>query len=189
MFYLFVEGKGTSMSASKESLIQYMENSLIPYTIVEIEGFYSPSDLSLNENGEVIFPEIDQELLLKSAKTQKLKEVSEKTAEKIVGGFISEASGEKVTYDSDTDTQITMQGIALNVNTEQFTQKYPTGCPVRGYKEGDTEKTIQYLNAKQVLQWMADLSIHIGDCKQWGWLKQYEVEQAKTLEELADIGL
>ena len=147
MFYLFVEGKGNSVSASKESLIQYMKNSIIPYTLIEIEGFYSPSDLTLSDNGEVIFPEVDKELLLKSAKQQKFKEVSEKTAEKIVGGFVSEASGEKVTYDSDTDTQITMQGIALNVNTEQFTQKYPTGCPVRGYKEGDSKKTIHYLNA------------------------------------------
>lgn len=189
MFYLFINNKGTSMSTSKESLVQFMNGSISPYSIVEVNGFYSPSDLSLSENGEVIFPEIDQELLLKSAKNQKLKEVNEKTAEKITGGFTSEASGEKVIYDSDTDTQITMQGIALNVNTEQFTQKYPTGCPVRGYKEGEQVKTIQYLSAKQVLQWLADLSIHIGDCKQWGWLKQYEVEQATTIEELEDIEL
>ncbi len=82
-----------------------------------------------------------------------------------------------------------MQGIALNVNTEQFTKKYPTGCPVRGYKNGETEKTIQYLSASQVLQWLADLSIHIGDCKQEGWKKQAEVEACKTVFELDNIEL
>ena len=82
-----------------------------------------------------------------------------------------------------------MQGIALNVNTEQFAKKYPTGCPVRGYKDGETEKTIQYLSASQVLQWLADLSIHIGDCKQEGWKKQSEVEACKTVFELNNIEL
>lgn len=82
-----------------------------------------------------------------------------------------------------------MQGIALNVNSEQFAEKYSIGCPVRGYKDGEKEKTIQYLSASQVLQWMADLSIHIGDCKQAGWKKQSEVEACKTVVELKNIGL
>ena len=103
--------------------------------------------------------------LLPAAKQAKLAEISQWTAANITGGFISSASGEPVRYDSDVDTQLTMQGIALNVNSEQFAEKYSIGCPVRGYKGEEKEKTIQYLSASQVLQWMADLSMHIGDCK------------------------
>ena len=127
--------------------------------------------------------------LLPAAKQAKIAEISQWTAANITGGFVSSASGEPVRYDSDLETQITMQGIALNVNSEQFAEKYSIGCPVRGYKDGEKEKTIQYLSASQVLQWLADLSIHIGDCKQEGWKKQSEVEDCKTVFELNNIEL
>ena len=120
---------------------------------------------------------------------QKLREVDAWTASKITGGFVSSASGEPVTYDSDKDTQLTMQGIAINVNTDLFAQKYPTGCPVRGYAQGAEEKTIYMLSAEQVMNWCADLSMHIGTCKQAGWAKQAEVQAATTKEELDAIAL
>lgn len=122
-------------------------------------------------------------------KEQKLMEVNSWTANKITGGFVSSATGEPVTYDSDKDTQLTMQGIALNVNTELFAQKYPTGCPVRGYAEGAETKSIYMLNPQQVMNWCADLSMHIGTCKQAGWAKQAEVQAATTKEELEAIVL
>lgn len=124
---------------------------------------------------------------LDELKTAKLAEIDMWTAEKITGGFISSCSGEPVRYDSDKDTQLTMQGIALNVSTERFANEYPLGCPVRGYKEGETEKTIQYLNAAQVYAWCADLSSHIGACKQQGWIKQAQVEAALSKEDLEAI--
>ena len=120
-------------------------------------------------------------------KTQKLAKVDSWTAQKIVGGFVSECSGEPVRYDSDKDTQITMQGIALNVNTPLFAEKYPTGCPVRGYAEGTNTKSIFMLTPEQVMQWQADLSIHIGDCKVAGWQKQAEVNACTTKEQLDAI--
>ena len=141
-----------------------------------------------DENGDrylIINP--PQEITLAELKILKLDEIDAWTAAKITGGFISDASGETVRYDSDTDTQLTMQGIALNVNTALFAEKYPDGCPVRGVKIGDTDKTVQYLNAEQVLAWCADLSMHIGMCKQAGWLKQAEVATATTPEELDAI--
>lgn len=122
-------------------------------------------------------------------KAKKLQAIDQWTAAKITGGFTSSASGEPVRYDSDKDTQLTMQGIALNVNTDLFAEKYPTGCPVRGYAEGATEKSIFMLTAEQVLQWCADLSIHIGNCKQEGWAKQSLVNSATTKEELDLIEL
>jgi hypothetical protein len=126
---------------------------------------------------------------LKYAKQRKLSEVSRWTASNITGGFVSSASGESVRYDSDKETQLTMQGITLNVSTPLLAAKYPNGCPVRGYKDGEEEKTIQYLNASQVLQWMADLSMHIGSCKQAGWAKQAEVDACKSVDEVNAITL
>ena len=124
---------------------------------------------------------------LEELKANKLAEVDAWTERKITGGFISECTGEIVRYDSDKDTQLTMQGIALNVSTERFKNEYPDGCPVRGYKEGETVKTIQYLNASQVYTWCADLSSHVGACKQQGWSKQAEVAAALSKEELDAI--
>lgn len=129
------------------------------------------------------------EKTLDELKADKLAEVDAWTEAKITGGFVSNASGEPVTYDSDKDTQLTMQGIALNVNTELFAEKYPTGCPVRGYAQGAEEKTIYMLSAEQVMNWCADLSMHIGTCKQAGWAKQAEVQAATTKEELDAIVL
>ncbi len=124
---------------------------------------------------------------LDELKMKKLKEVDKWTADKIVGGFTSSATGSPVKYDSDTDTQLTMQGIALNVNTSLFAEKYPNGCPVRGYAEGANTKSIFMLTPEQVMQWQADLSIHIGDCKVAGWQKQAEVNACTTKEQLDAI--
>lgn len=192
MFYLFKNKKGIAISASEDSLKNYivgMDNGVDEYVIKNISSSATPTDLSLNDNGDVIYPKDDEVLVLAFQKKLKLKEIDEWTASKITGGFVSEASGNKVTYDSDVDTQLTMQGIALNVETPLFAEKYPIGCPVRGYKDGEKEKTIQYLSASQVLQWMADLSIHIGTCKQEGWKKQSEVNSATSLFDLNNIVL
>lgn len=136
---------------------------------------------------EVIALPEEPEPTLEELKAIKLSEVNAWTESKITGGFISECTGEIVRYDSDKDTQLTMQGIALNVSTERFKNEYPDGCPVRGYKEGETIKTIQYLNASQVYTWCADLSSHVGACKQQGWSKQAEVAAALSKEELDAI--
>lgn len=192
MFYLFKNKKGIAISASEDSLKNYivgMDNGVDEYVIKNISSSATPTDFSLDENGDVVFPKDDEELILAFQKKLKLKEIDEWTASKITGGFVSEASGKKVTYDSDLETQITMQGIALNVNTEQFAEKYPTGCPVRGVADGQNSKSVFWLNPSQVMKWMADLSMHIGGCKQEGWKKQAEVEACKTVFELDNIEL
>lgn len=129
------------------------------------------------------------EKTLDELKADKLAEIDAWTAAKITGGFVSNASGEAVTYDSDKDTQLTMQGIALNVNTELFAEKYPDGCPVRGYPAGSETKQIYMLTPAQVMQWQADLSIHIGTCKQNGWAKQAKVAAAQSKKDLEAIEL
>ena len=144
----------------------------------------------LNSIGTLLEKKAEREYIvptLAELKEEKIAEVDAWTADKITGGFISECTGEIVRYDSDKDTQLTMQGIALNVSTERFKNEYPDGCPVRGYKEGETIKTIQYLNASQVYTWWSELSSHVGACKQQGWSKQAEVAAALSKEELDAI--
>ena len=167
----------------------------IPARCTEIEPLEEKEGYKIKWNGtgweyeQEERPEPEPEPTFAELQQQKLREVDAWTANKITGGFVSSASGEPVTYDSDKDTQLTMQGIALNVNTELFAEKYPTGCPVRGYAQGAEEKTIYMLSAEQVMNWCADLSIHIGTCKQAGWAKQAEVQAATTKEELDAISL
>lgn len=126
---------------------------------------------------------------LDELKTAKLAEISTWTGNKIVGGFASSCTGDPVRFDSDKDTQLTMQGIALNVGSELFKQKYPDGCPVRGYAAGKTVKSVYLLTPEQVLRWQADLSTHIGGCKQAGWAKQALVAAAVSKEDLEAIVL
>lgn len=150
-----------------------------PYPVADNERIYYPWS-SLWEQYTDVEP-------LKYAKQRKLSEVSRWTESNITGGFVSSASGDSVHYDSDKETQLTMQGIALNVSTPLFAAKYPNGCPVRGVAEGAEGKSVYWLTSEQVMQWMADLSMHIGKCKQAGWAKQAEVEACKSVDELEAI--
>ena len=129
------------------------------------------------------------EQTLNEQKAVKLATVNAWTAAKITGGFTSDATGEAVTYDSDKDTQLTMQGIAATAGTDLFAQKYPDGVAVRGYAQGSSTKQVYTLTASQVQAWCADLSKHINDCKQAGWAKQDAVQAAENKEDLALITL
>lgn len=157
----------------------------------ETAAWCNENNATIEDKGEYyeVVEVIVSEPTLDELKADKLAEIDAWTAAKITGGFVSNASGEAVTYDSDKDTQLTMQGIALNVNTELFAEKYPDGCPVRGYPTGSETKQIYMLTPAQVMQWQADLSIHIGTCKQNGWAKQAEVAAAQSKEELEAIVL
>ena len=171
--------------------IYFEGDSSIPKDAIEItdneEVEYLSNKFFNKESGK--FEKIPLNISLKELKTVKLAEVNAWTEAKITGGFTSSCTGAEITYDSDKDTQLTMQGIALNVNTELFAEKYPTGCPMRGYSQGAKEKTIYMLSAEQVMNWCADLSMHIGTCKQAGWAKQAEVAAAQSKEELEAIVL
>lgn len=193
-YYLILPSENDERADTKEA-IQFNEDEIKEYIS---QGYYlinkaEYNRLLGNSGKEYLISHITGDLYEKPSapfetlKFAKLAEVDNWTADKITGGFISECTGNPVRYDSDKDTQLTMQGIALNVSTERFANEYPLGCPVRGYKEGETEKTIQYLNAAQVYTWCADLSSHIGACKQQGWIKQAQVEAALSKEDLDAI--
>ena len=137
-------------------------------------------------DGNTPQPAHTDEELLEIAKTKKLDEIDAWTAAHITGGFTSDCTGVAVKYDNDKDTQITMQGIALNATN--IADEYPNGIPVHGYVGTDTLKSVQYLTGAQLLQWCADLSLHIGQCKQIGWDLQTAVNAPNaTAESIALI--
>lgn len=120
---------------------------------------------------------------VEEVKAAKLAEIKDWTAAAITGGFVSAG----VRYDSDIDTQITMQGICLAVDTPRFAEEYPQGCPVKGYDAGSTEKTVHWLDAAGVKTFCADLSAYIGACKQIGWELQNAVDEATTVDAVRAI--
>lgn len=122
-------------------------------------------------------------------KSAKLGQVNAWTATKITGGFISSCTGSPVTYDSDQDTQLTVSSDlnTIHLSPEKFAEKFPMGYPIRGYSAGSREKSIYYLTVPQLIQWNVDLSLHRGNCKQDGWIKQAQVEAALSEEDLEAI--
>lgn len=141
----------------------------------------------LYNDGIFSAPTAPPEPPLNECKSAKLAQIDTWTQQAITGGFMSTCTGAPVRYDSDADTQITMQGIALNATSERFAAEYPQGCPCRGYAEGSDTKTVHMLTGGQVLGFCADLSAHIGQCKQRGWELQAAVAVAATKEELDAI--
>lgn len=152
---------------------------------VESEVHYADFSILRYIDGKIVAEE--PEPLLDNLKAAKLAEINTWTQQAITGGFVSTCTGAPVKYDSDVDTQITMQGIALNATSERFAAEYPQGCPCRGYEEGSDVKSVYMLTGEQVLGFCADLSLHIGVCKQRGWQLQAAVDAAKTTEELERI--
>lgn len=159
------------------------KNSYIPEKYAEIVAWCNEHDAIIQER-ETYFEVVSiPRPSLQELKENKLEQIANWTEKKITGGFLYNG----VKYDSDVDTQITMQGIALNVNTPLFAEKYPEGCPVRGYDGNAQEKTVHYLSAAEVMGFCAALSMHIGFCKQMGWILQNRVHSAVTKEDLDAI--
>ena len=120
-------------------------------------------------------------------KAKKRIELDTLTGQKITGGFNMPIGDKTVKFDSDIETQITMQGIAVNAENEEFIKRYPEGVPIRGVAENKTEKEKFYLNGVGVLAFCVYLSEHIGLCKQRGWELQQAVDLAETVEELEEV--
>lgn len=132
---------------------------------------------------EYIAPTIDE------LKAIKLLEVDNWIADKITGGFISECTGKPVRYDSDRDTQNTVSSDlnTIYLSPEKFNENFPNGYPMRGYPENANIKQVYFLTKEQLLQWNVDLGLHRGTCKQNGWIKQAQVEEALSKEDLDAI--
>lgn len=169
-------------------------------TVVLTKGYtskqYADKAVQANASGQILTilknGDVDMSLIVvtfEEVKAKKLKEISNWTKRKITGGFVSTATGDSVTFDSDEETQSTMQTMHTATLSPDFATHpaYQGHVPVRGYVEGSTVKTVFHLNAEQVQKFMTDLALHIGTCKQQGWEKQALVASAETVAQVNAI--
>ena len=172
-------------------IIKLLKNDNEVFTIIETEN----PELEF-ESYKTMFPEIlawreaEPEPILPTLDELKIKkriEVDALTGQKITGGFYMLVNDVNTKFDSDIETQITMQGIAISANTDDFKIKYPDGAPVRGIPEGKTKKEILMLDGPAIIKFCANLSEHIGQCKQHGWELQQAVDIAENEEMLNNI--
>lgn len=137
---------------------------------------------------------------LDELKKAKLAEVDAWTANKITGGFVSTCyNGENILYDTDVDTQITMQFAKNCCDSDRFAEELPDGLEVRGYEQVDVDedgtlvfskdKTIYYFSPEQIKTWNENFALFLRECKKEGWMKQAEVNACTTKEELAKVDL
>lgn len=109
MYYIFNENGDCVASCNYEpdaaDLVSRNEMAVVS------EESYDISKIKL-VNGAII--EVIKEPTLAELKESKLSEIDIWTERKITGGFVSECSGETVTYDSDRDTQNT---VSSDLNT------------------------------------------------------------------------
>lgn len=167
----------------------------IPANCTEIKPPEEKEGFNIKWNGTAWeYEEIPQEPeppepTLDELKAKKLTEVNAWTESKITGGFISSCTGAPVRYDSDRDTQMTVQGDVGTIAQlpELFAENFPDGYPMRGHAEGSEEKEIFLLTIDQLNKWSADLSMHRGNSKKAGWEKQAEVMAAESESELDKI--
>ncbi len=115
-----------------------------------------------------------------------------------VAGFYSSASGTKLWYDSDVDTQNVLNRqylIALSnpdvYSSTVFFTGVPVGVtPVRARQHAtdpDSAKTVQLINAAQMVQLGADLAAAWAGVKGTLWGLQAKVYAAATADALAAI--
>ena len=157
------------------------DNEKIGY--IKMNGERPTPNHIANDKGEWVLPIAS----LEEMKIKKRIELDALTGQKITGGFNMLVNDINTKFDSDIETQITMQGIAINANTDDFKIKYPDGAPVRGIPEGKTKKEVLMLDGPAIIKFCANLSEHIGQCKQRGWELQQLVDAAENEEMLNNI--
>ncbi|MBQ1182423.1 MAG: hypothetical protein IIX53_02010 [Phascolarctobacterium sp.] len=142
----------------------------------------------------------NEEYTFEDEQKRMLEKVNAWTAAKITGGFVSTCyNGENILYDTDVDTQITMQFAKNCCDSDRFAEELPDGLEVRGYEQVDVDedgtlvfskdKTIYYFSPEQIKTWNEDFALFLRECKKEGWMKQAEVKACTTKEELAKVDL
>lgn len=135
---------------------------------------------------------------LADAQNRKLSELSSAAATAYVGGFYSSASGTRLWYDSDADTQNVLNRqflIALTApdvySSTVFFAGLPAGVtPVRARPNAadpDSAKTVQLIDAAQMVKLGTDLAAAWAGVKGTLWGLQAKVYAATTAEVLAAI--
>lgn len=145
------------------------------------------NNATIEDKGEYFEVVAIASISLKELKAAKLIEVNAWTESKITGGFVSEATGELIIYDSDVETQITVSRMRANCENQRFAELFPEGMECRGRRSADAAKEVFMLQPAEIICLDEDLGIHIRKCKIDGWTKQAAVKAAQSKEELDKI--
>lgn len=145
---------------------------------------------------EYVPPQVEPSL--DQLRQAKLAELNKAAANAYVDGFYSSASGTKLWYDSDVDTQNVLNRqylIALSTpevySTTVFFAGLPAGVtPVRARPHAtnpDSAKNIQLINAAQMVQLGTDLAAAWAAVKATLWSLQAKVYATTTADALTAI--
>jgi len=138
------------------------------------------------------------ETTLQQAQTNQLNKFSMAAANAYIAGFTSTATGTALWYDSDADTQTVINRqylIALSNPTVYSATTFFAGAPVgttpvrakANQTAADSAKTVQYLNAVQMVQLGNDLASAWSAVKAHLWAQQAAVNLATTVEAVLAI--
>ena len=160
--------------------------------------------LFFNDNGKyrfvkdgdsVCLKEYVYMLTLEEAQGSKLEELSNAAAAAYVEGFLSNATGESLWYDSDSNSQMVINrlfgfavGNSSSFEKTSFMQSIPIGrVPVRARinkDDGDSTKIVQLLSCDQVITLGNDMAADYANKKGKLWSLQNKVYAAATVDEV-----
>lgn len=143
--------------------------------------------------------EVWREIEKDGAKLSKLAEINQKAEQAYVAGFYSSATGDRLLYDSDVNTQSLLNSLYLLADAapQKFSEKIfypgvPAGyIPIRAWvTDPETNKTAKQtflFDGPMVIELNNDLTSHIATVKQRIWDRQEQVELANTVDSIATI--
>jgi hypothetical protein len=183
----------------------------MPYTEADIRTLFpnaveiSEAEQELYVTGEYIRDMVTGKPVLKPAyvptlneeAAMKLAELDHDAAKAYIAGFYSEASGQRLYYDSDIDTQKKLDGIIQRTTLPDWETKvrYPGAAPagkapIRAKPQAsdpDSLKEIQLLDAAQLKKLVDDLDSHLFAVNATIWQKQGEVKTAYDAGDIAGV--
>ena len=170
--------------------IYYSETDKVLYTSnVMFAGDRSatPEEIELNNDG--VFG-----LNLDEQKQKKLNELEKLAAQAYVSGFISNATGRNLLYDSGLEDQQLIEGLYNRAKEPDWatTARFPDLCPagtviIRARASSDDEKKEILHDGPALIRLGKDLDSHLMKVKVSHWQKQKEVLEASSYQDLKKI--
>ena len=143
--------------------------------------------IAYSTNGEISFvPPTYTALSVKDKIEQKKSLVNQLVEDTITSGFTMNYNNSIVYFDSDIETQITLNNI-FSLSEELFNSTYPSGYSIRGRLEGRTEKIIFLMKYEDIQNLKIALMNHIMDCKVKGWSLKNKLDNCASDEEVDAI--
>lgn len=186
MYYAIFDSQGNRLTTYVEGLHESIPAEAIPITEEEQALYITGEYIRDMETGLPVHRPLTPSI--EAIKSAKLVELDRAAAAAYVAGFYSTASGQRLYYDSDQDTQKLIDGVYSRTKEADWETKVrypgvaPAGkAPIRARVQAEdpkSSKTVQLLDAEQLKVLVEDLDAHLFKVKSTLWQKQAEVETA-----------